>query len=156
VRKSAFCGIGAFFLLLMISGWAGYSRYEPKPPKLELIVDQKAVIIEPMTYSLQKWGRAAAADTYSEPAELVKKDTPISINTSEQLKLKFEDAPESVKYYLWDINTGKLAYKDLKGYPLKLKNSNVASGDYAMEIRAKWENGYVLYNTRIAAYNDEK
>jgi hypothetical protein len=156
VRKSVIFGIGALLLLLMISGWAGYSRYEPKPPKLELIVDQKSIVIEPMTYSLQKWGRAAAADTYSEPAALVKEDTPISINIFENFKLKFEDAPESVKYFLWDINTGKLAYKDLNGYPLKLKNSNVASGDYAMEIRAKWENGYVLYNIRIVAYNNEK
>jgi hypothetical protein len=156
VKKTVMWGIGAFLLLLTVSGWAGYSRYEPKPPKLELIVEQKSVVIEPMTFSLQKWGRAAAADTYSEPAALVKEDTPVSINTSENFKLKFEDAPESVKYYLWDINTGKLAYKDLNGYPLNLKNSNVASGDYAMEIRAKWASGYVLYNIRIVAYNNKK
>lgn len=146
MKKSVLWGTGTLLILLFISGWAGYSHYEPEPPSLALVLNRQIVEMKPGTYSLQKWGRVAVADTFSDPTALVRRDSPIIVVPSEGLELKFEHEPVSVKYYLWEMETGKLVYT---GYPLKLKEGNVPSGDYALEIRAKWENGYVLYNARI-------
>lgn len=156
VKKTVLSVTGAVLILLIISAIAGYCKYRPKPSELEVLVNNQSAMAEPGTYSLNQWGRTAADDTYSDPVTLVLNDDPIIVASAEEIKLEFEKPPETVKYYLWDVKTGKLAYKGLKGYPLKLEDSNVESGDYAMEIRAKWEYGYVLYNTRIIVYNDTK
>ncbi|RSD25533.1 hypothetical protein [Mesobacillus subterraneus] len=156
MKKSFQWAMMAFLIMFFISIWTLYTRYQPKPPELEVIVQEQAVEVEPVTYSLKKWGRAAAADTQSDPIIMVKETEPILVDPSDNVKLLFEQTPESVTYYLWDIETGMLAYKELKGYPLKLEKSKVASGDYAMEIRAKWANGYVLYHTRIIVMNNEE
>lgn len=147
---------GAVLILLTIFAVVVYCSYKPKPSALELIVNDHHAKIEPTTFSLQKWGRSASADTNADPTTLVRGHTPIRVSSSEIIKLEFENSPESVMYYLWDVNTGKLAYKDLRGNSLTLGNSSVASGDYAMEIRAIWKNGYVLYNTRIIVSNKTK
>jgi hypothetical protein len=144
----------SFLILLCISSWIAYTRYKPKPPDLDFVINEQAVEVQPATYFLRKWGRAAAADTNSEPAALVKESAPIMIETGDSIKLIFEQSPDSVVCYLWDIDTGMLAYKGLDGYPLRLEQYNVASGDYALEIRARWENGYVLYNSRIIVHDD--
>jgi hypothetical protein len=154
--KNSITITGAILILLTIFAVSLYCSYKPQPSALKLIVNDQNAKIEPATFSLQKWGRRATVDTNSDPTTLVRHHSPIFISPSEIIKLEFENSPESVMYYLWDVKTGKLAYKDLKGYPLKLENSNVESGDYAMEIRAKWESGYVLYNTRIIVYNETK
>lgn len=152
MKRSVLWGTATFVILLFISGWAGYSRYEPEPPTLRLIVNRQTVEIKPGSYSLEKWGRVATADTFSAPTVDVRDASPIVV-TSDEIKLKFDNEPVSVKFYLWEMETGKLIYT---GYPLKLKESNLISGDYALEIRAKWENGYVLYNTRIIVDQDEE
>lgn len=144
----------SILILLCIIIWSTYSRYKPAPSDLEVVVAKQTVEVEPVTYSLSKWGRTAAADTNTDPAVLVRKSPPIIVETGDNIKLLFEQTPDSVKCYLWEMDTGRLAYKGLKGYPLNLEESNVASGDYAIEIRAKWENGYVLYNARILVYED--
>lgn len=131
-----------------------YIRYKPSPPELEVVFSDHAIEINPATYSLKKWGREAAEETSTEPAVLVRESTPIMIEESDHIQFLFEHPPVSVKYYLWEIDTGKLAYKGLKGDPVNLEDSNVTSGDYAMEILAKWENGYVLYNTRVIIYDE--
>ncbi|MGA9225874.1 MAG: hypothetical protein WB217_05970 [Mesobacillus sp.] len=156
MRKIVFSLTGSILILLIIIAVTGYCKYKPKPSVLEVFVNNQSALVEAGTYSLEKWGREAADDTYSDPVTLVRNDDPIVVGPSEEIMLEFENSPQTVKYYLWDVKTGKLAYKGLKGYPLKLEDSNVESGDYAMEIRAKWENGYVLYNTRIIVYNDAK
>jgi hypothetical protein len=149
VRKSAIWFIGSFVLLLVFTGWAGYSHYEPEPPALELVVNEKSFDMKVGTYSLQKWGRVAAADSYSDPADIVRHDPPIVVLPIHDIILNFEESPESVKYYVWEVATGKLAYKSLKGYPLSLDKSKVSKGDYALEVRAKWKNGYVLYYAKL-------
>lgn len=156
MKKTVLSVTGSMLILIIIFAFAGYCRYKPKPSVLEVFVNNQATLVEPGTYSLQKWGRAATIDTYSDPATLVRDYSPIIVDPYEEIKLEFDNSPDTVKYYLWDVKTGKLAYKGLKGYPLKLGDSNVEPGDYAMEIRAKWENGFVLYNTRIIVNNDKK
>lgn len=139
----------------MIS-WSTYSRYKPNPPDLEVVVAKHTVEVKPVTYSLRKWGRTAAADTNTDPDVLVRETPPIFVETGDNIKFLFEQLPDSVKCYLWEMDTGRLAYEGLKGYPLNLEDLNVASGDYALEIRARWENGYVLYNTRIMVHDDSQ
>jgi len=156
VKKIVLSVSGAILILLIIFTVAVYCKYKPKPSVLEVFVNNHSALVEPGTYSLEKWGREAAEDTYSDPVTLVRNDDPIVVVPSEEIMLEFENSPETVKYYLWDVKTGKLAYKGLIGYPLKLEDSKIESGDYAMEIRAKWEYGYVLYNTRIIVFNDTK
>jgi hypothetical protein len=135
--------------LLCIFGWAAYSQYTPQPYVLEFTKEHDKTLLDANTYSLEKWGRSAEGGSYKDPIATVKNEKPIIIHQTEDLELIFEDAPVSVKCYLWDINTGSLAYKSLTGSVLNLAEFNVVSGDYAMEIHAKWENGYGLYNTRI-------
>jgi hypothetical protein len=144
------------FLLILICliSWSNYSRYKPTPPDLEMVVAKHAVEVMPVTYSFRKWGRTASADVNADPAVILKESPPIIVGTEDKIRLLFEQPPESVKCYLWEMETGRLAYKGLKGYPLNLEDSKVASGDYALEIRARWENGYVLYNTRIKVNED--
>lgn len=154
VKKSVLWVTMSLLILFSVISWSTYSRYKPTPPDLEVVVAKHAVEVEPVTYSLRKWGRTASADTNTDPAVLVKESRPIIVETDDKIRLLFEQSPDSVKCYLWEMDTGRLAYKGLKGYPLNLEESNVATGDYAMEIRAKWENGYVLYNTRIIVHDD--
>lgn len=156
VKKSVPWLTMSLFILLSIIGWSIYSRYKPDPPDLEVVVAKHTVEVKPVTYSLRKWGRTAAADINTEPVVLVKGSTPLIVESGDNIKLLFEQSPESVKCYLWEMETGRLAYTGLKGYPLNLEDSNVASGDYALEIRARWEDGYVLYNTRIMVNEDNQ
>jgi hypothetical protein len=156
VKKSGPWLILSFLFLLCVISWSTYNRYKPDPPDLEVVVAKHAVEIKPVTYSLSKWGRTAAADINTDPAVLVRESPPIIVESGDNIKFLFEQAPESVKCYLWEMETGRLAYKSLKGYPLNLEDSNVPSGDYALEIRARWENGYVLYNTRIMVNKDKQ
>jgi hypothetical protein len=156
VRKIVLTLSGSILILLIIITVIGYCKYKPKPSELEVFVNNQSALVQPGTYSLEKWGREATDDTYSDPITLVRNDDPLVVGPSQEIMFEFENSPQTVKYYLWDVKTGKLAYKGLKGYPLKLEDSNVESGDYAMEIRAKWENGYVLYSTRILVFNDAK
>ena len=146
----------SFLILLCLISWSTYSSYKPAPPDLEMVVAKHTVEVKPVTYSLRKWGRTAVADTTTDPAVLVSKSPPIFVETGDNINLLFEQPPDSVKCYLWEMDTGRLAYKGLKGYPLNLEDFNVGSGDYALEIRARWENGYVLYNTRIRVHEDSK
>lgn len=146
----------SFLILLSMISWNTYSSYKPAPPDLEVVVAKHTVEVKPVTYSLRKWGRTAAADANTDPAVLARESPPIFVETGDNIKLLFEQSPDSVKYYLWEMDTGRLAYKGLKGYPLNLGDSNVVSGDYALEIRARWENGYVLYNTRIRVHEDSE
>ncbi|MBT2693795.1 hypothetical protein [Bacillus sp. ISL-55] len=154
VKKSILWVTMSLLILFCVISWSTYSRYKPTPPNLEMVVAKHAVEVKPVTYSLQKWGRTASADTNTDPAVFVKESSPIIVETDDRIRLLFEQSPDSVKCYLWEMDTGKLAYKLLNGYPLNLEDSKVAGGDYAMEIRAKWGNGYVLYNTRIIVYDD--
>ncbi|WP_156972656.1 hypothetical protein [Mesobacillus selenatarsenatis] len=154
VKKSVLWVTISLLILFCVISWSTYSRYKPTPPDLEVVVAKHAVEVKPVTYSLRKWGRTASADTNTDPAVLLKESRPIIVETDDKIRLLFEQSPDSVKCYLWEMDTGKLAYKGLKGYPLNLEESNVATGDYAMEIRAKWGNGYVLYNTRIIVHDD--
>ncbi|GAE44350.1 hypothetical protein JCM21738_1057 [Mesobacillus boroniphilus JCM 21738] len=154
VKKTVPWVIMSFLILLCIISWSIYSTYKPVPSDLDMVVAKHTVEVKPATYSLRKWGRTASADTNTDPAVLVKDSHPIIVEKDDKIRLLFEQSPDSVKCYLWEMDTGKLAYKGLKGYPLNLEESNVATGDYAMEIRAKWGNGYVLYNTRIMVHDD--
>jgi hypothetical protein len=110
--------------------------------------------IKPSTYSLRKWGRTASADINTDPAVLVKESHPLTVETDDKIRFLFEQSPDSVKCYLWEMGTGRLAYRGPIVYPLSVEELNVATGEYAMEIRAKWENGYVLYNARVLVYED--
>ncbi|WP_079509270.1 hypothetical protein [Mesobacillus jeotgali] len=152
--KTFLWGISALILLAIFMGWSTYKSYKPAPPDLEVIVDKHAVKIKAVTYSFRKWGRTAVADANTEPALLVREDSPMEVNTSGRIELLFEKSPDSVTCYLWDMETGSLAYPGLEGLPLDIEQSNVSSGDYAMEIRAKWEDGYVLYYARIYVNED--
>ncbi|ESU33611.1 hypothetical protein G3A_05255 [Bacillus sp. 17376] len=154
MKKTVPWVIMSFLILLCIISWSIYSTYKPVPSDLDMVVAKHTVEVKPATYSLRKWGRTASADTNTDPAVLVKDSHPIIVEKDDKIRLLFEQSPDSVKCYLWEMDTGKLAYKGLKGYPLNLEESNVATGDYAMEIRAKWGNGYVLYNTRIMVHDD--
>lgn len=154
MRKSVKWGFLTLSILLCILGWGAYSLYKPKPSLLEVVVEKRAVQIEPVMFIMKKWGRTAADDTEFEPVALAKKDSPIVIADYDEIKLAFKQLPISVQCYLWDIDTGKLVYKGLNGHPLDVQDTSIASGDYAMEIRAKWKNGYALYNTRIIVKDD--
>ncbi|WLR56898.1 hypothetical protein LC048_08540 [Mesobacillus subterraneus] len=156
MKKSVLWVIMTLLILILFSSisWTAYCRYKPTPPDLEVVVAKHAVEIKPATYSLRKWGRTASADTNTDPAILVKESTPIIVETDDKIRLLFEQSPDSVKCYLWEMDTGKLVYKGLEGCPLTLGDYNVVSGEYAMEVRAKWENGYVLYNARVLVYED--
>ncbi|MBT2681059.1 hypothetical protein J7E38_18880 [Bacillus sp. ISL-35] len=147
--KTILLGISALLLLAVIVGWNTYKSYRPTPPDLEMIVDKQTVEVKAATYSLRKWGRAAAADANTDPALFVRETPPIKVGRNDSINMQFEHSPVSVTCYLWDMETGGLAYKSLDGLPLDLAQLKVSSGDYAMEIRAKWEVGYALYNTRI-------
>ncbi|MBT2641382.1 hypothetical protein J7I80_03945 [Bacillus sp. ISL-41] len=156
MKKSVPWLILSFLFLLCVISWSTYSRYKPVPPDLEVVVAKHTIEIKPVTYSLSKWGRTSAADNNIDPAVLARESNPIIVESGDNIKLLFEQSPDSVKCYLWEMKSGKLAYEGLKGYPINLEDSNVASGDYALEIRARWENGYVLYNTRIMVNEDKK
>ncbi|WNF21163.1 hypothetical protein [Mesobacillus jeotgali] len=145
----------SILVVVSISSWITYSLYKPAPPELEVVAAKHVVEVKPVTYSLRKWGRTASADINTDPAVLVRESTPLIVDPSDNIELLFNHSPDTVKCYLWEMETGKLAYKELTAYPLNLESSNIASGDYALEILAKWENGYVLYNTRIIV-NDDK
>lgn len=145
----------SILVVFSISSWITYSRYKPVPPELEVVSAKNVLEVKPATYSLRKWGRTASADINTEPAVLVRESTPLIVDSKDSIDLLFNQSPDSVKCYLWETDTGKLAYKELAAYPLNLEAYNIASGDYALEVRAKWENGYVLYNARIIV-NDDK
>ncbi|CAM3997149.1 hypothetical protein [Mesobacillus thioparans] len=147
--KKILLGISVVLLFVLIIGWNSYKSYKPTPPELEMVVDKQAVEIKASTYSFKKWGRAATADSNIDPAVFVRETPPIKVGSNDSINMQFEHSPVSVTCYLWDMNTGGLAYKSLDGLPLNLAQSKISSGDYAMEIRAKWEVGYALYNTRI-------
>ncbi|MBT2637962.1 MULTISPECIES: hypothetical protein [unclassified Bacillus (in: firmicutes)] len=145
----------SILVIFSLSSWITYTRYKPVPPELEVVAAKHALEVQPVTYSLRKWGRTASADINTEPAVLVRESTPLIVDPNDNIELLFNHSPDSVKCYLWEMDTGKLAYKELTAYPLNLEASNIASGDYALEVRAKWENGYVLYNARIIVNGDE-
>ena len=152
MKKSVPWVIMSFLILLCIISWSTYSQYKPDPPDLEVVVAKHSVEVKPVTYSLRKWGRTAVADTNTDPAVIVRESSPIIVDNGENIKFLFEKSPDSVKCYLWEMETGRLAYKGLSS--LNFEESNVASGDYALEIRARWENGYVLYNTKIRIHDE--
>lgn len=129
--------------------WSAYTNYTPKPYILELEKAKDRTLLKADTYSLEKWGRSAKASSYTDPIEMVKNDKPVLLKATDDIKLSFEDTPVSVRCYLWDMKTGSLAYKSLTGSILTLSEIKIPAGEYAMEIHAKWENGYGLYNTRI-------
>jgi hypothetical protein len=135
-------------------GWSTYKSYKPTPPDLGIIVDKHVVKIKAVTYSYRKWGRTAVADANTDPALVVRETSPIKVGTRGSIELLFEKSPDSVTCYLWDMESGSLAYPGLDGLHLDLDQFNISSGDYAMEIRAKWEDGYVLYNARIHVNED--
>lgn len=145
----------SILVVFSLSSWIIYSRYKPAPPELEVVAAKQAFEVKPVTYSLRKWGRTASADVNTEPAVLVKKSTPLIVDPNDNIELLFNQSPDSVQCYLWEMDTGKLAYKEMEASNLNLEASHIASGDYALEIRAKWKIGYVLYNARIIV-NDEK
>lgn len=152
--KTILWGISALLLFAIIIGWNTYKSYKPTPPELEMTVDSQKVEVKATTYSLRKWGRATAADSNTDPAVFVRESSPIKVNRNDSINMQFQHSPISVTCYLWDMKTGGLAYKGLDGLPLNLAQSKVSSGDYAMEIRAKWEVGYALYNIRIQVIED--
>lgn len=152
--KTILLGISVLLLFVLIISWNSYKSYRPTPPELEMVVDKQAVEIKASTYSFKKWGRAAAADSNIDPAVFVRETPPIKVGSNDSINMQFEHSPVSVTCYLWDMETGGLAYKSLDGLPLNLAQSKISSGDYAMEIRAKWEVGYALYNTRIQVDKD--
>ena len=139
----------SILVLISMTSWITYSSYKPTPPELEVVAAKHIMEVKPVTYTLRKWGRTASADMNIEPAVLARESTPLIVASNDNVKLLFKQSPDTVKCYLWDMDTGKLAYKELTGYPLNLEESNVASGDYALEVHAKWENGYVLYTARV-------
>lgn len=155
MKKSVLSVVMTLFILVCLTSLATYSQYQPSPPELEMVIEKHAMEVKPVTYSLKKWGRTAAADTNADPALLVRESPSMAIETDGKIKLNFEQSPDSVKCYLWEMETGRLAYKGLKGSPLSLGKTNVSSGEYAMEIRAKWNNGYVLYIARIHVYDNQ-
>lgn len=135
--------------LLCFLSWSAYTNYTPRPYILKLEKAHDRTVLEADTYSLEKWGRSAKASSYTDPIEMVKNDKPILMKSTDYLKLSFENTPVSVRCYLWDMKTGSLAYKSLAGSVLNFSEIEILAGDYAMEIHAKWENGYGLYNTRV-------
>lgn len=152
--KTILWGTSALLLLAIIIGWNTYKSYKPTPPQLEMTVDSQKVEVKATTYSLRKWGRAIAADSNTDPAVFVSESLPIKVSRNDSINMQFKHSPISVTCYLWDMNTGGLAYKSLDGLPLNLAQSKVSSGDYAMEIRAKWEVGYALYIIRVQVNED--
>lgn len=142
-------------VLISVTSWMTYSSYKPSPPELELVAAKHIMEIKPVTYSIRKWGRSASADMNIEPSVLARESTPLIVDTNDNLTLLFKQSPETVVCYLWDMNTGKLAYKELTEFPLNLEESNVSTGDYALEVHAKWENGYVLYTARMIVQEDK-
>jgi hypothetical protein len=155
VKKSVPWITLSVLVVVSISSWISYTRYKPAPPELEVAAARHVMEVKPVTYSLRKWGRTASADSNTDPAVIVRRSTPLIVDPGEHIELLFNHSPDSVKCYLWEMETGKLAYKELIGYPLNLEESNVASGDYALEVHAKWENGYVLYTARVIVQDDK-
>jgi len=119
-----------------------------------LFIDDHPVKMKPGTYSLEKWGRAAISDTPSDPAAIVREYNSIVVSNLNHLSFKFDEEPQSVKYYLWEMATGKLECKGFEKKQLKLMDTNVPQGEYALEVRATWESGYVFYHARISIETD--
>ncbi|NKE06109.1 hypothetical protein [Mesobacillus selenatarsenatis] len=146
----------SILVLISMASWITYSTYKPTPPELEVAAAKHIMEVKPVTYTLRKWGRTASADINIEPAVLARESTPLIVDSNDNVKLLFKQSPDAVKCYLWDMDTGRLAYKELTGYPLNFEEYNVASGDYALEVHAKWENGYVLYTARVIVHDNEQ
>ncbi|PLR94127.1 hypothetical protein [Bacillus sp. T33-2] len=148
MRNSIALGTTAVLIVLLFVGWKLYSVYIPKPPQVRLDSGTEVVDMKIGTFSWNEWGRAATADAFADPTGLVRSQQPVRV-TASRLKLMFEENPDSINCYLWQMETGQIAYKGIKENPLQLKDLDVQPGDYALEVRAKWEQGYVLYNARI-------
>lgn len=154
-KKSFLLFAACVLILLFISGWAGYRHYIPSPPSLLLLVDSDEIEVKPSSYSVEKWGRKASLDTFSDPIAAVSQRETTMIPPLMELTFQFEKRPQSIKYFLWELQTGKLAYKGMEGESIRFEELKIPAGDYSLEIRAKWESGYALYHTKVK-FSDEK
>ncbi|WP_174728021.1 hypothetical protein [Mesobacillus harenae] len=148
--KSHVFGAGLFLLAAFGLSWSLYNQYTPKPPNGRLATVEDKVVMESGTYSWERWGRSATANFLGDPTGVVRDNEPLIVETTDTLEFTFDSVPASIDCYLWEMDTGEVVYSGgLNERTLQFEQWNVSPGDYAIEVRAKWAEGYVLYHARI-------
>jgi hypothetical protein len=150
MMKKAGISIGAIVLIAVIYlGWDAYKQYSPEPPKGYITINNEKTMMVTGTYSWKGWGVRVIADSFSPPSMLAERDYIKVVNKDTKITFSFDEHPNSSTINIWDMKTEKVIHRDIPEKDLDFAKLALQQGEYAVEVKAKWDKGEAIYVSQI-------